>query len=816
MSIAAKHRKKGAEFEQLKQFDRAIASYIRAIDESEAAGEDVDVALFNKVGDLTLRQGRVADAVTYYERAVEHYAQAGLHNNAIALCNKILRHAPGRAAIYHTLGRICAQKGLRGDATRNFLEYAARMRADGRLEEAMHALADAVREAPHLVEVRAFVEEQAARAGVALRRMTPAAGSDVAADAVAAGEERSGGLVFLDLGIDLAAGPAVVRSPTPVATATGGSRLEDALIFDPTMVGPATPPEASPAIREQVATDEPAGGGIASVHGIGGAPDVPPPAADDGIEVYGDFTDTGVPPLDGFTPENEYGEPLDGADPHPGHLTTGARQSVEATPEAGLESHRFEDVVEEPVEPLALEPLQPLEPLDTLPRLPERAGEAPPPDAPAAVETPVSVPVVQEPHRTPAGGRAVPPLRLDPHDFILPGELPPLQLPDAIVREGIARARAAVAAPVVAPVAAAEPEQRAAPAEPATPVTPVTPAEPTPAPVPLSPAVHEARARVDALRAAVAEAPGDWTLRRRLAEVLLETGDGAAALAELETVMQGQAVGGDLAAASDVADELVRIQPDRVAYHQRRVELAVRLGTPERLKESYLDLADALVRAGDDARSRAVYARVLELDPWDDRARAALGDAAPPPPERPPVGSPDDGYVSLEEWLRDDAAPSTRMRMPEPAVTGNEDADFEALLRHFKEGVARSVHEEDYDSHYDLGVAYKEMGLLDDAIAEFQKALRGRARRLPAYEALGQCFVEQQRYQVAATVLSRALHEPGLDDEQRIGVLYLLGYACEALQRWDQARGYYQRVYATDIQFRDVAARLAALDRLAP
>jgi hypothetical protein len=68
---------------------------------------------------------------------------------------------------------------------------------------------------------------------------------------------------------------------------------------------------------------------------------------------------------------------------------------------------------------------------------------------------------------------------------------------------------------------------------------------------------------------------------------------------------------------------------------------------------------------------------------------------------------------------------------------------------------------------------------------------------------------------VAATVLSRALHEPGLDDEQRIGVLYLLGFSCEALRRWDQARGYYQRVFATDIQFRDVAARLAALDQVA-
>jgi tetratricopeptide (TPR) repeat protein len=155
------------------------------------------------------------------------------------------------------------------------------------------------------------------------------------------------------------------------------------------------------------------------------------------------------------------------------------------------------------------------------------------------------------------------------------------------------------------------------------------------------------------------------------------------------------------------------------------------------------------------------------------------------------------------------------MRMREPAVSGDEQKDFDSLLRHFKEGVSRSLGEEDYESHYDLGVAYKEMGLLDDAIEEFQKALRSRRHRLPAYEALGQCFVEQSRHAVAVTVLTRALHEPGLGDEQRVGVLYLLAYSCEALQRWDEARSYYSRVYATDNNFRDVAERLAALDLVA-
>ena len=140
-------------------------------------------------------------------------------------------------------------------------------------------------------------------------------------------------------------------------------------------------------------------------------------------------------------------------------------------------------------------------------------------------------------------------------------------------------------------------------------------------------------------------------------------------------------------------------------------------------------------------------------------------------------------------------------------------ADFADMLAEFKQGVAENVEEEDYDSHYDLGVAYKEMGLLDEAIAEFQKALRGADNRVRTYEAIGQCFMEKEQYQMASTLLSRALSEKGMSDDKLVGVLYLLGRAAEALGKPDDALGYYQRIFVVDIQFRDVADRMNAIER---
>ena len=109
----------------------------------------------------------------------------------------------------------------------------------------------------------------------------------------------------------------------------------------------------------------------------------------------------------------------------------------------------------------------------------------------------------------------------------------------------------------------------------------------------------------------------------------------------------------------------------------------------------------------------------------------------------------------------------------------------------------------------------KEMGLVDEAIAEFQKALRGTQNRARTFEALGQCFLEKKQLPVATTILQRALSEPGIGDEQLVGVLYLLGYIHESLSKWADAKAMYERVFAVDIQFRDVGDRLNAVDKAA-
>src|SRR3982750_112664 len=160
MPDVAKLKKKAAELELKKQCDKALAVYVEILDSYEGSKEEVDVALYNRVGDIYLKQGNVADAVDYYEKAVDHYVDTGFYNNAIALCNKILRSSPGRSSIYYKLGKISAHKGFKGDAKQNFLEYADRMQKSGKLNEAFRALKEFADLCPDQDDIRLMLADQ--------------------------------------------------------------------------------------------------------------------------------------------------------------------------------------------------------------------------------------------------------------------------------------------------------------------------------------------------------------------------------------------------------------------------------------------------------------------------------------------------------------------------------------------------------------------------------------------------------------------------------------------------------------------------------
>ena len=127
--------------------------------------------------------------------------------------------------------------------------------------------------------------------------------------------------------------------------------------------------------------------------------------------------------------------------------------------------------------------------------------------------------------------------------------------------------------------------------------------------------------------------------------------------------------------------------------------------------------------------------------------------------------------------------------------------------------------DEDLETHYNLGIAFREMGLLEEAIGEFQKVAkandRGKAFRyaMQCSTLLGLAFMEKSQPDIAAIWYERALNTPGIDSESKLALRYDLGVAQESAGDLEAALKSFSQVYAVNIDYRDVAERIASLQK---
>jgi tetratricopeptide (TPR) repeat protein len=166
-------------------------------------------------------------------------------------------------------------------------------------------------------------------------------------------------------------------------------------------------------------------------------------------------------------------------------------------------------------------------------------------------------------------------------------------------------------------------------------------------------------------------------------------------------------------------------------------------------------------------------------------------------------------------------APPPRV-IPEPAPqvsaeTLNELADVFQEFRNEMGEIDEA--EEDLETHYNLGIAYREMGLLDEAIGEFQKVAKAIQKGRPFPYAmncatlLALSFMDKGQPKIASLWYRRALDIPGLDQESIIALRYDLAVALEASGDSKSALDSFQQVYAMNIDYRDVSERILALQR---
>jgi tetratricopeptide (TPR) repeat protein len=765
--------------EQKEDWRKAIEVYLKAIQQAESGADTApDLSLYNRVGDLYLKINDTAEAVRSYERAVDLYADQGFFNNAIALCGKILRVNPGRTQTYLKLSQLHARKNVVIEAKRNLIEFLERMNALGQLDQAFQAVKLFADQFSGSQEIRSMLVEllRATSREDEAREQLEKMAEDLESIGDKAGARKARERLS-SAATDPADASPVAAAPPPPAGKAGPSRSD--LIFLDTGFDVAPPPPSTPREVPSIprAVEPPASAA---------EPDLEPDQLDSPSLLEPDLEAAAEPMedliIDPLVVEDHSADGLSSLDldspleiqrQEPPDLT------YEGTPLEGIQGTSF--------------------------------GEFSPDVGASSLDVPGDIIVSFPDNEIVLNVPAEP--EMSPH-------------PDRSTAEGTE-----------------------------TDALPLSEAEEPGAPLTLAD-----------LEDRVLDDPENPDVHLAMADGLVAAGDMGRVEEELALALAGYEDREDWVRAAEMADRLVELTPDSVSHHQKRVELAYRAGDRGPLLEAYLGLGDALAKSGALEKAIAVYGRVIEHDPHHVRAAAALarlgvatpGEVTPPPekpkakpapasepkapsaaqlpsqpprpapepvpaspppkppaapPRRPAAAAASGDFVDLGSMVfEEESQRDTRMRVNRRDPQGqDEQREFHEILEQFKRGIEQNLDSDDYEAHYDLGVAFKEMGLLDEAIGEFQKALRSPDGRLRTSEALGMAFFEKGQFAVCESILRRAIDATPGPDDSKIGLLYWMGRAAEALGREADAITSYERALVVDISFMDLSKRVQRL-----
>lgn len=153
-----------------------------------------------------------------------------------------------------------------------------------------------------------------------------------------------------------------------------------------------------------------------------------------------------------------------------------------------------------------------------------------------------------------------------------------------------------------------------------------------------------------------------------------------------------------------------------------------------------------------------------------------------------------------------------------PAGTKGIDAGLAEIFEEFREAAEEEpITNEDYETHYNMGTAYKEMELLDEAIQEFQTAANlakpgdGTSRYLQCCNMLGHCFISKRMPRAAVLWFKKGLEAPGHAEDEYKALRYELGSAYQQMGDISRAVEIFTEVYGVDVSYRDVADKLQEL-----
>ncbi len=343
---------------------------------------------------------------------------------------------------------------------------------------------------------------------------------------------------------------------------------------------------------------------------------------------------------------------------------------------------------------------------------------------------------------------------------------------------------------------------------------------------------EEARKRLEPLKVQYPEEP---EIHLKLKQLYIEMGDKEMAVAECLALREIYRRRGMMEEAEECMKEAISINPDdprlqiipevQKGVSEERISSVGKVTVEEisglqeaerPSREEYLEAfteAEFYEKQGLIEEALKLYRNLHSIFPEDEEITHKIESLSR---MQKPAEEVKEEKIPLAEELETELVNLTETLLTEEVMIEKEPELTDAVMdifEEFKKGLETQVKEEDSETHYNLGIAYKEMGLIDDAIKEFQLSRKDPSRYIPSMNMLAICYKEKGFNKLAIDTLEEALRGLDRNAEEYLAMKYELADACERDGDTVRALEIYTEVYGIDSSFRDVSKKIETLKK---
>ncbi len=253
-----------------------------------------------------------------------------------------------------------------------------------------------------------------------------------------------------------------------------------------------------------------------------------------------------------------------------------------------------------------------------------------------------------------------------------------------------------------------------------------------------------------------------------------------------------------------IYEEIAGIDINSIMPRQKMVQCALKLNSREKTCEAYISLYECLNMKGASKEANKVLEKAKKIYPNSPLLKKILGEKKEAYGKGRKVES-----IDFDKLFEEEVAGEKEAVELETELTPS----LDRLIEEFKKKAEEELLVSDYSAHYDLGITYKEMGLIKEAIEEFEKSIKGKSWRLKSLEMIGHCYEELGDFEEAEKIYKLVLSSSEYGEDEKIAFAYHLGNIYSQEKLFAKALNEYKRVARIVPDFADVEERIELMNK---